>query len=89
MTEAMQPVSVRLTAEERDLVRAAAEQARTNISDFMRRRVVAAAESELAEQSVITIAAEDWERFESWRDAPAKEIPALRKLAQARSEWTK
>lgn len=89
MTEAMQPVSVRLTPEERDLVRAAAEHARTNISDFMRRRVVAAAESELSERTVITIAAADWQRFETWRDAPAKEIPALRKLAQTRASWAK
>jgi hypothetical protein len=30
---------------------------------------------------LVIIPAEDWEEFEHWARAPAKEIPALRKLA--------
>jgi uncharacterized protein (DUF1778 family) len=82
----MQPVSVRLTLEERTLIASAAEQAQTNVSDFMRRHVVAAAEMELSERKVITIPAADWEKFEAWSDEPARDVPALRKLVQSQSE---
>ena len=57
-------LSVRVSPAERALLEAAAEQARTNLSDFIRRKAL-----------------------ESWVHAPAKEVPALRKLAATRPAW--
>jgi uncharacterized protein (DUF1778 family) len=81
------PVSVRVTPTEREMLEAAAAQARTNLSDFVRRRALEAAEIELLDQRIVTIAAADWERFEAWAHAPAKPVPALRELAAIRPAW--
>lgn len=80
-------VSVRVTAHERDLLEAAAAQARTNLSDFMRRRALEAAEMELLDRRLVVIAAADWEKFEAWAKAPAKDVPGLRELAGTRPAW--
>ena len=81
------PVSVRVSPTERDLLEAAAAQARTNLSDFVRRKALEAAEIELLAHPVVTIAAADWEKFEAWAHAPAKPVPALRALAATRPAW--
>ncbi|MDD2703746.1 MAG: DUF1778 domain-containing protein [Acidocella sp.] len=80
-------VSVRVSPSERDLLEAAAAQARTNLSDFMRRKALEAAELALLDHRIITIPAADWERFEAWALAPAKQVPALRDLAAAGPAW--
>lgn len=80
-------LSVRVSRDERALLEAAAEHARTNLSDFVRRRAIEAAETDLLDRSVVTIPAEDWEKFEAWVDAPAKDIPALRKLSATPPAW--
>jgi uncharacterized protein (DUF1778 family) len=80
-------LSVRVSRDERALLEAAAEHARTNLSDFVRRRAIEAAETDLLDRSVVTIAAEDWEKFEAWVDAPARDIPALRQLSMAPPAW--
>lgn len=80
-------VSVRVSPTERDLLEVAAEQARTSLSDFVRRKALEAAEMEVLDYRVVTIPAADWERFECWVSAPAKEVPALRKLAASRPVW--
>lgn len=82
-----QVLSVRVSPAEREMLQAAAEEARTNLSDFIRRKSVEAAELELMDRAVITIPAEDWERFEAWVNAPAKDVPALRELAKHRPAW--
>ncbi|HZK98921.1 MAG TPA: DUF1778 domain-containing protein [Caulobacteraceae bacterium] len=80
-------VSVRVSARERLILEAAAEQARTTLSDFVRRKAVDAAEIDVLERRVVTIAAADWRRFEAWAEAPGRDIPALRDLASARAAW--
>lgn len=81
------PVSVRISPQERELLEVAAEQARTNLSDFIRRKAVEAAEIQLVHQNVVVISAGQWEQLESWADRPAKAIPALRKLARSKPAW--
>jgi uncharacterized protein (DUF1778 family) len=76
-----------VSSTERDLLEAAAEQARTSLSDFVRRKALEAAEMEVLEHRVVTIPAEDWERFEAWVNSPAKDVPALRRLASSRPVW--
>lgn len=80
-------LSVRVTAGERDLLEAAAEQARTNLSDFVRRKAIEAAEMDVLDYRSVTIPTEDWEKFEAWVKAPAKDVSALRKLAAIRPAW--
>ena len=80
-------LSVRLTASERDLLAFAAKEARTSLSDFVRRKALEAAEMDVLSNRVVTIPAADWEKFEAWASAPAKEVPALRELAAHRPAW--
>ncbi|MBI3928512.1 MAG: DUF1778 domain-containing protein [Armatimonadetes bacterium] len=80
-------VSVRVSASERSLLEVAAKQARTNLSDFVRRRALEAAEMEVLEHRTVSIPARDWERFEAWVNAPARDVPALRKLARTTPVW--
>lgn len=82
-----QILSVRVSADERDLLVLAAEQGRTNLSDFVRRKAIEAAEIDVLEHRLVTIPAADWERFESWASEPAKDVAALRELAAHRPAW--
>ena len=84
------PVSVRMTANERDLLEAAAKNAHTNLSDFIRRKAIEAAELELlTNPRAIIISAEDWEKFEEWVRSPPEDRPRLRELAKSRPVWEK
>jgi uncharacterized protein (DUF1778 family) len=74
-------LSVRVSQEERAILEAASEQARTSLSEFVRRKAVDAAESDMLERRIITILAKDWEAFEAWSREPALEIPAIKELA--------
>lgn len=80
-------VSVRVSDRERELLEAAATASRTNLSDFIRRRAVEAAETELAFQPVVTIPEGNWRKFEAWANKPAKAIPALADLAGTKPAW--
>ncbi|MEG3152593.1 DUF1778 domain-containing protein [Sphingomonas sp. ZT3P38] len=80
-------VSVRVNREERAMLEAAAEHARTNISDFVRRKALEAAEIDMLDRRQVTIPAEDWDRFETWVRAPGKDIPALRRLSATPPAW--
>jgi uncharacterized protein (DUF1778 family) len=82
-------LSVRVTEEERSLLEAASSQARTNVSDFVRRKAIEAAESDVMERRLVTIPARDWARFEAWAAKPAREIPRLRELARRPPTWRK
>jgi uncharacterized protein (DUF1778 family) len=80
-------LSVRMSAQERALLEAAAEQAHTTISDFVRRKAIEAAEMDLMERRVIEIPVEDWEKIEAWVNEPGRDIPELRRLATMRPTW--
>lgn len=80
-------LSVRVSAEERALLEAASEGARTSLSDFVRRKALEAAEVEVLERSIVTIPAKDWVALEAWLARPAKAIPALKKLARKSPTW--
>lgn len=82
-------LSVRVSPSERHLLEIAAEQARTKLSDFVRRKAVEAAEMDVLNHRRVTIPAADWEKFEAWVDVPAKDVPALRNLATSLPAWQK
>jgi uncharacterized protein (DUF1778 family) len=80
-------LSVRVNPDERAILEAAAEQSRTSLSDFMRRKSLEAAEAEMLDRSIVTIPAKDWEAFEAWVNRPAETIPALSELAGRTPTW--
>jgi uncharacterized protein (DUF1778 family) len=80
-------LSVRVSPDERALLEAASEQARTSLSDFVRRKAVEAAEIDVLERRVVVIPAKDWEAFEAWVARPAETVPALRRLARKTPTW--
>ena len=82
-------LSVRVNEEERSLLEAASEQAHTNLSDFIRRKALEAAEIDFLERRVVTIPAKDWEAFEAWAHRPAQKIAVLTSLSRKPSEWRK
>jgi len=80
-------LSVRVTEKERQLLEDAASQVHTNLSEFVRRNALLAAEEELLERRVVIIPAEQWEALEKWMQAPARDNPALKKLANLTPVW--
>ena len=82
-------LSVRLSEEERALLEAASTQARTNVSDFVRRRALEAAELEVLERRIVTIPAKDWDRFEAWAARPARASAGIKNLTRKPPTWRK
>lgn len=80
-------LSVRVTDAERRLIEAAAENTRTKLSDFVRRRTLEAAEEVLINRRIIEIPADKWSEIESLLTAPPKTIPAVQELAQFQPTW--
>jgi uncharacterized protein (DUF1778 family) len=82
-------LSVRVSKEERALLRTASELARTSLSEFIRRKALDAAELDVLERRIITIPAKDWEAFEAWANRPAEEIQGLKDLWHKTPTWEK
>jgi uncharacterized protein (DUF1778 family) len=82
-------LSVRVNPDERAILEAAAEQAHTSLSEFIRRKALESAEAEVLNRTVVTIPAKDWESFEAWINRPAETIPALAELARLTPSWEK
>jgi uncharacterized protein (DUF1778 family) len=82
-------LSVRLSDQERTLLEAASSQARTNVSDFVRRKALEAAEADVLERRIVTIPAKDWVRFEAWAAEPAREVAGLKELSGRPPTWRK
>ena len=80
-------LSVRINEEERALLEAASDNARTSLSDFVRRHAVEAAEIDMLERRIVTIPAEHWEAFEAWVRSPPKANPALKRFARKTPTW--
>ena len=85
----MPVLSVRLSDEERVLLEAASSQAHTNLSGFVRRKALEAAEIDMTERRIVTVPAKDWERFEAWARKPAREVASLKELAKRPPTWRK
>ncbi len=80
-------LSVRVSRHERELLEFAAAQARTNLSDYVRRNAVEAAEFAALDRRIVTIPAEKWAAFEAWANRPPQLIPALAELAASKPAW--
>jgi uncharacterized protein (DUF1778 family) len=82
-------LSVRLSETERDLLERAASDARTSVSDFVRRSALEAAELEAMERSQVKIPADQWESFEQWAKSPGEPVKELQELARFRPTWSR
>ena len=82
-------LSVRVNEEERALLEAASEQARTSLSEFIRRKALDAAEADVLERRIVTIAAKEWDAFEAWANRPPRKIAAIEELARKAPTWRK
>ena len=80
-------ISVRVSDNERHLLDDAAGKARTNLSDYVRRQALDAAEILLMTRSVVQIPASDWAALEAWLERPAQANDQLAELAQSRPAW--
>jgi uncharacterized protein (DUF1778 family) len=80
-------LSVRVSPAERAVLEAASQEAHTNLSDFVRRASIEAAEASLLERNIVSIPAKDWESFEAWVSRPAVKNPALQKLSAKKLTW--
>ncbi|MGJ0391391.1 MAG: DUF1778 domain-containing protein [Methylocystis sp.] len=82
-------LSVRVSPDERAILEAAAEQAHTTLSEFIRRKALESAETEVLNRTIVTIPAKDWDAFEAWLHRPAEKIPGLVELAARKPTWEK
>ena len=80
-------LSVRVNSAERAILEAAAAQSRTSLSEFVRRKALESAETEVLNRTVVAIPAKDWDAFEAWIRRPAKAIPVLAELARRTPSW--
>jgi uncharacterized protein (DUF1778 family) len=80
-------LSVPVSPDERALREAATDQAETNLSDFVRRKALDAAENDVLNRRIVMIPAKDWEAFETWAKRPPQTSPALRALLELTPTW--
>lgn len=69
---------------ERALLEAAAKLAHVELSDFVRRKAIEAAEMRLLERRLVIIPTKNWDKIEAWANASPKDIPALRQSSAIR-----
>jgi uncharacterized protein (DUF1778 family) len=79
---------VRFNKGERALLEGVCRHARMNLTEYVRRKALHAAYTELCSEQII-IPAAHWKEFEAWMTAPGREIPALKELAESLPTWSK
>jgi uncharacterized protein (DUF1778 family) len=73
-------LNLRIAPTVKEKIRKAAKLRKHSLTDFIVRSSQDAAEAVLAEQTRFILPEEQWRAFNAALDAPAKEIPALRRL---------
>lgn len=73
-------LDLRLTAEAKHTLAAAAQAQRRSLSEFVLESALGRAEEALADRRVFQLPPEQWEAFAAALDAPPRDLPRLRKL---------
>jgi|SRR5690606_5375713 Uncharacterized protein conserved in bacteria len=73
-------LDLRLTAEAKHTLAAAAQAQRRTLSDFVLESALGRAEEALADRRVFQLPPDKWEAFVAALDAPPRDLPRLRKL---------
>lgn len=79
-TTRTEKLDLRLTAEAKRTLAAAAHAERRSLSDFVLDSALGRAEEALADRRVFQLAPEQWQAFSAALDAPVKDMPRMRKL---------
>lgn len=73
-------LDLRLTAESKRVLVAAAAAERRSLSDFVLASAMVRAEETLADRTRFRLDADQWEAFQAALDAPPRDLPRLRRL---------
>ena len=73
-------LNIRVSHHEKEVLTQAATASNTSVSSFVLQKAYAEAQSVLAEQNRFRLPERQWRKFLSALDAPAKDLPELRKL---------
>ncbi len=79
--------NIRATKAEKALVEQAARLSRVKSSQFVLQAALRSAEAVLADQTVFTLPAAEWDEFVALLDRPARVVPALREAASKPSPF--
>lgn len=77
-------INVRVSTRQRELIREAAAVTGTTVSEFILVPAIERAAHVLASEQVTRLNAEAAERFVAWMDEPARVIPAMKRLVDAK-----
>lgn len=80
-------LNIRVTAEEHELLRRAAEANGQTITQYVLSRVVADAHDDLADRTSFAVGGPAWTEFRARLDRPSDFNPALDKLLTKQSPW--
>ncbi|MBV6304303.1 DUF1778 domain-containing protein [Candidimonas humi] len=81
-------LDLRLTAEAKHTLTAAALAQRRSLSEFVLESALGRAEETLADRRVFQLPPEKWEAFIAALDAPPRDLPRLRKLLKEQSVFS-
>lgn len=79
-TTRSEKLDLRLSAEAKRMLAAAAAAERRSISDFVLESALGRAEETLADRRRFTLDAQTWASFQAALDAPPRDLPRLKKL---------
>ncbi|MCB1471087.1 MAG: DUF1778 domain-containing protein [Rhizobiaceae bacterium] len=79
-TTRSEKLDLRLSAEAKRMLAAAAAAERRSISDFVLESALGRAEETLADRRRFTLDAQTWAAFQAALDAPPRDLPRLKKL---------
>jgi uncharacterized protein (DUF1778 family) len=79
-TARTEKLDLRLTADAKRRLFAAAEASRRSVSEFVLQSALERADETLADRRVFHLNAQQWAKFQAALDAPSRELPRLRRL---------
>lgn len=80
-------LSIRANSSQKDKLRRAAEVRHTTMSQFVLESSLNAAEEVLRRESVLDVSAEEYDWLCKSLDAPARDLPELKKLLSEKPAW--
>jgi uncharacterized protein (DUF1778 family) len=87
-TNRTEKLDLRLTAQAKHMLAAAAQAQRRSLSEFVLESALGRAEEALADRRVFQLPPEKWEAFIAALDAPPRDLPRLRKLLKEPSVFS-
>ena len=82
-------INLRIDPKVKAILAKAAKESGSTLTEFMVASAKAAADDVLANRTLLVLSPKDWRKFNELLDAPAREIPALRRLFKERSVFEK